>query len=296
MDLRGFRRGAQVVDRDLIATAVRLERVAQFVHQRLDVGAASVEVGEHEGYAVRREHRAVRAERLSRPKIDVQQAPFLHDRRELAEGGRDRGQRVDRAIDDPRAISQRCDMLCESEDFLVPKIDALEAGLRAEAAHEILHDRDHRRHDVVAISRDVGRTVVDSAHATIAERDEVFVAQRPRHAVAQTHEFVEDRIELLRDGIENAPAGHFGGSPRCPVRVPRESPEPRQGAPFAFELGRRRGQHLGVLAGQFGFADELLRDPHVERANVRIPQREGLRAEFGFERSAQRAAVQETAL
>ena len=133
-------------------------------------------------------------------------------------------------------------------------------------------------------------------HALVSELDKVFVAQPASHAVAHAHELVEDGVQVLRNGLEDSPAGDFRGVTDLPLGVAEKCAQARERTLLTFEVDARGGENLGVLARQFRLAHEPLGNTNIEGSHVRVPERKSLRAKFGLERRAQRPTLQKTPL
>jgi hypothetical protein len=219
VDLGRFVGRHEVVDGALLAAAPILEGMAELVHERPHVGAAAVEVGEHERHAARREVRAIRPEGFARAPFDVEQVALQHHFDEFAERGIDRRERFARPREDPSPVAERDDALLHAQRSFVPEVNALQTARATDPAHELVREGNDDPRDFVPIARHVGRAVVDAAHAPVAQRQIVLVAELARHPVAQAHELVEDPVEPLAAFLEDAPARLFGRVARRPIGI-----------------------------------------------------------------------------
>ena len=184
-----------------------------------DVVVGAVEIGEDEGHAGGREGRAEPTSRLARAVLHVEEAALAH---QPVEGGQPRIHAVEHHLrlgDQHVMVADRLRVAGGVDQRLVPGAQLVPALCLAAGFQQPRHQRHHMLRHLVAVAGDIGGVVIDAAHAAVAERDVIRVAELPRHAMPQRDEFAVDAVQRLAMRGEETPAQRLGLVALRPVRV-----------------------------------------------------------------------------
>ena len=265
VDLAGLHRGHGEAERHHVGVHVVGERVARLVRDHLDVALRAVEVGKDEGHVVVRDLRHEAAAGLALGGEHVHEVAVEHHVEELAGLGTQRAVEGASGLEDVVGASARGGVAGAEGERLVGKgervLHAQALGLRA---IDLVGQRHHVGAHGLAEALHVLAPVGEPAHAIVAERQVVLIAELPAHGVAHVGELVVDAVEV---GLVLLVPGTLR-LPRCQalgvVRGLLERRELRERVGAALKGDLRGGDELHVLLREGVLALHVLNDGRVD--------------------------------